>query len=340
MSGGDTQSIDVLMPARGALPWIADALDSLARQSHPIARCLLIDDGIDKPEQVMRIARERLGERVVVLRNPGEGISAALNHAARSAASHWLARMDADDVAHPDRLRAQLDWLAGQTADTVACGTQVWQIDSAGRRLQQSDYPQTHEAICAQRLQRSCFAHPTIMVRRDALLQVPYRSALDGAEDVDLMLRLGERWRVGNLNQVLLDYRLHDGQAARGYRARQTALQELAFRLAESRIAADRDALDASPQLAAAFVQWRVACPGYADARQALTAARYVLTYLRGARFSGAAHFAGQVLSSRPWQRDTRRWIRRLAGAVPGDLRHDALPASLAALDVPRGTDS
>ena len=336
MSGADTASVDVLLPARGELPWIAATFDSLARQSLPFANCFLIDDGIQDPGRVMRSATERLGDRVTLLTNPGRGISAALNHAVQCSSSRWVARMDADDVAPPGRLQAQLGWLAAQSGDTVACGTQVWLMDADGRRLQRSQYPESHEAIQAQRLQRSCFAHPTLMIRRDALLQVPYRPALDGAEDIDLMLRLGERWRVGNLPQPLLDYRIHAGQAAHAYRARQTALQELAFRLAAVRSMPAGDALDTSPELAEAFVDWRLADPGYADARQTLTGIRYLAAYLRGRRLAAAAGCVRMTLASRPWRRDTRRWLRRLIGSAPGAMRYDEPPAGLAALAVPR----
>jgi hypothetical protein len=336
MRRDDAASVDVLLPARGELPWIAATFDSLARQSAPLTTCFLIDDGMHAPERVMRIAREHLDGRVTLLQNPGSGISSALNYALQHSRSRWVARMDADDVAHPGRLQQQLAWLAAQSDATVACGTQVWLIDARGRRLQRSNYPELHEVIREQCLERSCFCHPTLLFRRDALLEVPYRPALDGAEDVDLMLRLGERWRIGNLPQALLDYRVHNGQIARGYRARQTALQELAFRLAELRAATGVDVLDGSPGLAEAFLNWRIADPGYANARQAMTGLRYLLAHLHGGSLRAAASCMHQTFEARPWQRDTRRWLRRLLGSAPGRLRHDPLPASLAALALPK----
>ena len=335
--GLKTPVVDVLLPAIGELPWVEATLCSLSRQTQPADIVTLIDDGVEDRKRLTRLGNRYLGPRFRVIENRGKGISSALNTGVTQSDSLWIARMDCDDVAHPERLAKQLSWLTPRADDVVACGTQVWLTDGEGRRLQRSQYPESHEAIQAQRLERSCFAHPTLLVRRDALLQVPYRSALDGAEDVDLMLRLGERWRVGNLPQTLLDYRLHVGQVAQGYRARQTALQELAFRLSEMRTAVGADVLDGSPELAEAFVNWRLTDPGYADARQALTGLRYLLSHLRGRSLRAAAGCLRQTLAARPWQRDTRRWLQRLVASAPGQLRHDLLPASLAALALPRG---
>ena len=69
------------------------------------------------------------------------------------------------------------------------------------------------------------------MLRRETLLQTPYRKVFDGAEDFDLILRIAETGKIINLGSVLLKYRMHYLQSSYFNRPRQTALQELAIRL-------------------------------------------------------------------------------------------------------------
>ena len=123
---------------------------------------------------------------------------------------------------------------------------------------------------------------------------------MDGAEDVDLVLRLSEKGKILNLNQVLLDYRIHTTQESFRMRARHTAVQELAFRLALSRRKKHHDPLEIDPELAEKFIQWRLSTPGYVRSRTFLTALRYMGTYLRGLDLKGFAHCFLVALGSLP----------------------------------------
>lgn len=319
-------TVEVILPARGRLPWIGDSLASLQQQVRLPDRVTLIDDGIEDLAGVERLGSRWLGSRFRVIRNSGRGISDALNTGIRASDADWIARMDADDVAHARRLADQLNSLCEASQDVLGCGTQVRQIDAQGRPMGVSDYPTEPESLRRELLQRSCFAHPTLVVRRRVLERIPYRSLLDGAEDVDLVLRLSEQGRLFNIDRPLLDYRLHAGQPNFRCRARQTALQELAFRLAEVRRRTGCDPLDAMPRLAEQFVTWRLSMPGYAQARHAMTALRYMTSCLRGRCLVAALNCAGEFGRARPWRPEVRQWIRRVGFEGPGSLGRDASP--------------
>jgi glycosyltransferase involved in cell wall biosynthesis len=257
-------------------------MKSIRDQSLAPTRITLVDDGMNDARSAEKFGKDLFGECFRLIRNQDRGISAALNTAIRQSFAKWIARMDDDDVAHPQRLQRQLEFLNAQADGTIGCGTQVRFINDAGIVLDRSSLPTTWQDISKQIYCTTSFIHPTLLIRRDALLSTPYRSSMDGAEDVDLILRLAEKGQILNLDDALLDYRLDSTQESFRSRARQTALQELAFRLARARRKTGIDPLAVKPDLAENFLRWRLSDPIYVRTRHFLTALRYMETYVRG----------------------------------------------------------
>lgn len=300
MTPPQNDSIDVIIPARRHPPWLQLSLESIASQSLQPNTIIVIDDGLEHKTSIVDLGKLFFGARFRLLKNKGRGISAALNTAVQQSAAHWIARMDADDIAYPQRLERQILFLRNSADDVLGCGTQVRFINSRGHSLEESDLPSSWEEIIRKLLLTTCFVHSSLVLRRDALLTTPYRSTLDGAEDLDLILRLCEKGRILNLNQVLLDYRMHISQESFRSRARQTAIQELVFRLAAHRRKNNPDPLDYDPKLAEKFIQWRLSTTGYIRCRTFLTALRYMKTYLSGGDIRGFTHSAFVCLKSFP----------------------------------------
>ena len=293
-------SVDVVIPVRGRLPWLRSSLASIAAQSLKPNSIIVVDDGLQDDGSVGNLGKYFFGARFRLLKNRGRGISAALNTAVQQSAAHWIARMDADDIAYPNRLEQQILFLKTSADDVLGCGTQVRFINSKGHPLDASVLPSSWDEITRKVLITTCFVHSSLVLRRDALLTTPYRSTLDGAEDLDLILRLCEKGKILNLNQVLMDYRMHLSQESFRSRARQTAIQELVFRLAAHRRKNKLDPLDDDPNLAEKFIQWRLSTAGYIRSRTFLTALRYMKTYLSGGDFRGFAQSTVVCLKSFP----------------------------------------
>ena len=294
-------------------------MQSIADQSLAPTCITLVDDGVDDARSVEKLGKDLFGERFQLLENDGHGISAALNTAIRHSSAEWIARMDADDVAHPQRLQRQLEFLKAQADGTIGCGTQVRFINADGVVLDRSRLPTAWQDIVKQIYCTTSFIHPTLVIRRDALLATPYRSQMDGAEDVDLILRLAEKSKLLNLGEALLDYRLDSTQESFRTRARQTALQELAFRLARARRKTGTDPLAVKPYLAENFLRWRLSDPGYVETRYFLTGLRYMETYLRGKDLKRFTQVAVMSLKWLPTRLSSIRlgWrVARRAGAA------------------------
>jgi glycosyltransferase involved in cell wall biosynthesis len=204
-------SVSVLMPVYNAEPYLAEAVESILGQTFADFEFLIVNDGsTDRSRTILERYAARDG-RIRLSSRPNTGHTVALNELLDLASGELLARMDADDVALPQRLARQVDYLR-EHRDVVCVGTAVHFIDEAGRFLRNGHPAMDHEAIQRRALAGDCpLNHPSIMMRRAAVLAVGgYRPEFQPAEDLDLWLRLGEVGRLTNLPEVLMKYRQHE----------------------------------------------------------------------------------------------------------------------------------
>jgi glycosyltransferase involved in cell wall biosynthesis len=206
-----TLRVSVLMPAYNARRYLAEAIDSILAQTFRDFELVIVDDGStdDTPEILKRYAAQE--PRVRIVSRPNTGISGALNDGLETCRAPLVARMDADDVAEPQRLERQVAYMDAH-ADCVLLGSDVLLIDPAGLPIGIDQNQPAHEEIERQLLRGRGGAvyHPSAMMRRHAIDRVGrYRAAFNDSEDLDLFLRLAEIGRVANLPEPLLRYRRH-----------------------------------------------------------------------------------------------------------------------------------
>lgn len=145
------------------------------------------------------------------VRQANAGVTRALNAALEEASGVYIARMDADDLARPERFARQVEVLDAQPG-VVALGTQFQLMDPQGRALYVLPVPCDHSSIDARLMQFQSLSilHPSVMIRAEAITKAGvYDSAYLYAEDIDMFLRLAEVGELRNLDEVLMDYRLH-----------------------------------------------------------------------------------------------------------------------------------
>src|SRR5581483_4182638 len=171
---------------------------------------LIIDDGSTDRSRAMLERYAARDRRIRLTSRPNTGYTAALNELLREARGELVARMDADDVALPERLARQVAYLRAHP-DVVCVGTAVQFIDGAGAYLRDGHPGMDHEEIQRRALAGDCaLNHPSVMMRRAAVLAVGGSHVeFEPAEDLDLWLRLGEVGRLANLPEVLMKYRQH-----------------------------------------------------------------------------------------------------------------------------------
>jgi len=219
-----TPRISVLMPVRDAAPWLPDALASLAAQSECAWELVAVDDGSSDGSRFILERWAARDARVRVLETCARrrGIVAALNRGLAAARAPLLARMDADDTAHPERLAIQSSVLAAAPR-LFGCCCRVEAFPARNVRCGMSRYLAwqnsllSSEEIARDRFVESPILHPSIVVRTGIA-----RGVLGGwdergwPEDWDFFLRAFEEGlTIERVPQVLLHWRLHPGQATR-----------------------------------------------------------------------------------------------------------------------------
>jgi cellulose synthase/poly-beta-1,6-N-acetylglucosamine synthase-like glycosyltransferase len=201
----------VLLPVFDAEATLSACLASLATQSLRELEVLAVDDGSRDASGAILSAWAAREPRLRVLAGPHRGLVAALNAAAAVARAPLLARMDADDVAHPRRLELQAERLVREPALAVL-GCRVRLIGDVGRGMRAyvawSNRLLEHESIVRDMYVESPLVHPSVMLRRQALEALGGYRDTGGPEDYDLWLRahaLGLRF--AKLPKTLLDWR-------------------------------------------------------------------------------------------------------------------------------------
>lgn len=203
--------ISVVLPVFNAAPWLRVALDSLTAQTFSNHEIIVVDDG--STDDTPRILRQHAAcdSRLRVISRANTGIVGALNDGLAAARGWFIARMDADDEAAPDRLMRQLDRFNTEP-ELVALGTAVTFMDAAGRSVQSCPRPLHHHDIERALLagDGGALIHPSVMFRADAVWMAGgYRPAAQYLEDLDLFLRIARIGKLANLSEPLLRYRVH-----------------------------------------------------------------------------------------------------------------------------------
>ena len=207
--------ISVCMPVYNAKRYIGEAIESILAQTFRDFEFLIIDDGSTDRSLAILERYAAQDTRIRLSSRPNAGYVVRLNEMLHQARGDLIARMDADDVALPERFARQVEFLHSHPEVDVVGGAQE-QISSKGHYLSIHYDPQGHEEIEERGLTGVCaINHPSVMMRRKAVLAVGgYQVELMPAEDLDLWLRMGERGRLANLPDVITRYRLHDSSVS------------------------------------------------------------------------------------------------------------------------------
>lgn len=203
--------LSVILSVRNGEKYLNEAIESIQRQTLSDIEIVIVDDGsTDKTSKIIS-TKTKTDTRINHLKNEGIGLAAALNYAASLARGTWLARMDGDDIALPDRFYHQINF-AKQNPDVVAFGTQALVIEENGFPVYEWRVPLNHSEIDEYHLKNGggAIIHPTAFIRKSAFEKVGgYNPALKTSQDLDLWLRLAEVGRLANIPRIGIKYRLH-----------------------------------------------------------------------------------------------------------------------------------
>lgn len=204
--------LSVLMAVHDGEAWIGEAVQSVLRQSFGEFELIIVDDG--STDGTGSILDGCSDPRLRVVRQPRAGLTPSLNRALRLATAPLIARMDADDVALPERFARQLAFLEAHP-DVGLLGTGCHEIAPSGEVLRILTPLADDAAIRRALIRENPFVHSSVMMRREVLAAVGgYDETLPVAQDYDLWMRMSRITRMANLPEPLVLRRLTPGRVS------------------------------------------------------------------------------------------------------------------------------
>ena len=230
-----------MLPVRNGEPFIGEALRSLQRQTLDDFEIIVVDDGsVDETASIVQVHASG-DPRIRLITTPARGLVSALNLGIDESRSELVARIDADDLAHPERLELQISLLEeSDDVDVVSSLVRHFPDSDVGKGFRvYEDWLNSltdHASIMRDRFIESPVPHPSVMVRKRVLDAVGRYRDLNWPEDYDLWLRLADHGsRFSKVPRVLCLWRQHDNRLTRvdGRYAVEKFLACKAFHLAQ-----------------------------------------------------------------------------------------------------------
>lgn len=201
-----TPLITIAMSVHNGEKTIREAIRSILWQTCTDWELVLVNDA--STDSTARILRQFHDPRIRFLDEPQrKGLAVRLNHCVTLARGRYVARMDADDIAYPERFERQVQFLkAHPDIDLLGHGAVLF----TGEGQVLGVYPSacTHEEICRRPWWGFPLAHPTWMGKQSWFAQYRYDDGLTKGQDQDLLLRSYRTSRFAALPDLLLGYRM------------------------------------------------------------------------------------------------------------------------------------
>jgi len=203
--------VTVFIPVFNREDYVCTAINSILAQQYTDFEILVVDDG-STDKTVERVAAYK-DSRVRLECNPKNlGIPATRNRGLELARGEYIALLDSDDYAYPDRLVKQVQFL-DRHPDIVQVGSGCTLMDAAGRLLPRiRRHPLKPESVEAHLLFHCSLINRTIMARTAVLREFGYDGTFPRCQDYHLHLRLARRHRMANMPNLLVCGREHAGR--------------------------------------------------------------------------------------------------------------------------------
>lgn len=199
--------VSVMMPVYNAEAFLEISIASILNQTHKDLELIIINDGSN--DNSKKIIESFTDSRIKYYENPvNSGIVITRNRAIDLSMGKYIAFLDSDDIAYPDRIKLQFEFLENNT-DYGMCGSFYEIIDEAEKLIGRNRLPESDSEIKAHLVLNNCFCNSSVMVRRELLNGLRYDKAYEMAEDYFLWYRISKITKVRNLPVFTTRYRVH-----------------------------------------------------------------------------------------------------------------------------------
>ncbi len=208
--------VSVILSIYNGELYLREAMESILNQTiSDFEFIIILDPSTDKSRNIIESYKDT---RIILLNNDHNlGLAQSLNRGLETARGKYLVRMDADDISLPERLERQVAFMESHK-EVGVCGSWLKIIGPGGGWIR--ELPVDHETIKCHLLFGPLIAHPTVIMRRDLLIEhnLFYNPAFSYAEDYELWSRCARHFRLANQSEVLYLYRHHAEQASRAFK--------------------------------------------------------------------------------------------------------------------------
>lgn len=199
--------LSVLMPVYNCEKYLKKAIESILSQTYSNFEFLIINDGsTDHSEEIIKSYSD---PRITYVSNKkNQGIVKTLNKGIDLSKGKYIARMDADDIALPNRLQEQIQFMQTHPEYKV-CGSWAITIKDEGDKAYKMRRPLLSDDIKVEHLFRNSFIHPSVILDAETVKKLKYSADYQYAEDYFLFSQIALKYKVANLKSPLLLYRTH-----------------------------------------------------------------------------------------------------------------------------------
>jgi len=203
--------VSVVMPAYNAGDFLCPAVDSILSQTYKNFELIIVNDASTDGTSKILNSYKKSDKRVKVFTNKTKhGVSKSASLGISKARGEFIARMDADDIASPNRLQKQVTFLL-KNKSVVAVGGQCELIDKNGVKIGEKRFPTDDKHIKSMIFANVPLQQPTLMVNRSLTPAdfTWYDKDFSSAEEIELIFKLFRLGEVRNVKDVVLKYRMH-----------------------------------------------------------------------------------------------------------------------------------
>ena len=207
--GTHAPKVSVIMPCFNTAQFLIQAIDSILTQTYPDLELIVINDASsDGSRKILESFQEKNFRIRVFTNEQNKGISESMNVGLQQARGEYVARMDSDDIALPEKIAKQVQFLDTH-ADFGICSVNLLGIDKEGAAVPGTFYPPTDVPINWLFLWKNPIPNAPTMYRKSILEGIAFDKKFSVSEDYDFLCKLILITKVHKINDVLYHYRIH-----------------------------------------------------------------------------------------------------------------------------------
>ncbi|WP_417336318.1 glycosyltransferase family 2 protein [Halobacteriovorax marinus] len=213
----EKELISVILPVFNGEKFVHKAISSILKQSYKNFELIVVNDGSSDSSLHKIQEIQKTDKRIILINRENKGLIASLNEAVEVSKGQYIARMDADDICHTNRLEKQIELMKKESLDI--CGCHYFLINENDEIIDFNLVPTSHETCTLSLASKVPFAHPSVIIKKKFLTDhsLAYgQSEYLTAEDFDLWSRMFQKGaKFGNVKDVLFRYRILDNSLSK-----------------------------------------------------------------------------------------------------------------------------